>query len=58
MSPGEASATAVACSIVFALMIVSFNLGRHDAVMKLRSACDVENRSHLKAGYYTPARWR
>ena len=50
------SATAVACVIVFGLMIVSFNLGRYDSAVKIRSACDVETRSHLKAGYYVEVR--
>lgn len=53
MTPSQASATAIACAIVFACMIVSFNLGRYDSAVKIRSACDVETRSHLKAGYYT-----
>jgi hypothetical protein len=53
ITPAQASATAVACAIVFGLMIVSFNLGRYDSAVKIRSACDVDNRSHLKAGYYT-----
>ncbi len=53
MTPSQASATAIACAIVFGCMIVSFNLGRYDSAVKIRSACDVETRSHLKAGYYT-----
>jgi hypothetical protein len=53
MTPFNVSATAVACAIVFGCMIVSFNLGRYDAAVKIRSACDVETRHHLKAGYYT-----
>jgi hypothetical protein len=56
MTPFNVSATAVACAIVFGLMIVSFNLGRHDSAVKIRSACDVETRHHLKAGYYTLVR--
>ena len=52
ITPGQASATAIACAIVFGCMIVSFNLGRYDSAVKIRSACDVETRSHLKAGYY------
>ena len=50
--PTQASATAIACAIVFGCMIACFNLGRYDAAVKIRSACDVDNRSHLKAGYY------
>jgi hypothetical protein len=53
MTPFNISATAIACAIVFGCMIVSFNLGRYDAAVKIRSACDVDNRGHLKAGYYT-----
>lgn len=53
ITPFQASATAIACAIVFGCMIVSFNLGRYDAAVKIRSACDVDNRSHLKAGYYS-----
>ena len=53
MTPTQASATAVTCAIVFACMIVCFNLGRYDSAVKIRSACDVETRHHLKAGYYT-----
>jgi hypothetical protein len=53
MTPFNVSAVAVASAIVFGCMIVSFNIGRYDAAVKIRSACDVDNRSHLKAGYYT-----
>lgn len=53
ITPAQASATVIACAIVFGCMIVSFQLGRHDSAVKIRSACDVEQRSHLKAGYYT-----
>ncbi len=53
MTPAQASATVITCAIVFGCMIVSFNIGRYDAAVKIRSACDVDNRSHLKAGYYT-----
>jgi hypothetical protein len=53
ITPTQASAIAVTCAIVFGCMIVSFNIGRYDAAVKIRSACDVDNRSHLKAGYYT-----
>lgn len=49
----QASATAIACAIVFGCMIVCFNLGRYDAAVKIRSACDVQDRSGLKAGYYS-----
>jgi len=56
MTPFNVSAVAVASAIVFGCMIVSFNLGRYDAAVKIRSACDVENRSHLKAGYYVEVR--
>lgn len=52
MTPSQASATAVACAIVFGCMLICFNLGRYDSAVKIRSACDVEQRSHLKAGYY------
>ena len=53
ITPFNISAVAVACAIVFGCMIVAFNIGRYDAAVKIRSACDVDNRSHLKAGYYT-----
>jgi hypothetical protein len=56
MNPFNVSAVAVACAIVFGCMIACFNLGRYDAAVKIRSACDVDNRSHLKAGYYTLVR--
>lgn len=56
MTPGQASATAVACALVFWSMIVSYNIGRANPATQLRSACDVANRSDLKAGYYKPAR--
>jgi hypothetical protein len=56
ITPTQASAIAVTCAIVFGCMIVSFNIGRYDAAVKIRSACDVDNRSHLKAGYYTLVR--
>lgn len=52
MTPTQASATAIASAIVFGCMIVAFNLGRYDSAVKIRSACDVETRSHLKVGYY------
>lgn len=52
----QASAIAVTCAIVFGCMIVSFNLGRYDSAVKIRSACDVETRHHLKAGYYVEVR--
>lgn len=52
LTPTQASATAIASAIVFGCMIVSFNIGRYDAAVKIRSACDVDNRGHLKAGYY------
>ena len=53
ITPFNISAVAVACAIVFGCMIVAFNLGRHDAAVKIRSACDVQDRSGLKVGYYT-----
>lgn len=56
MSPGQASATAVACAIVFFLMLVAFNLGRLYPPVQLRSACDVEDKADLKPGYYKAAR--
>lgn len=52
ITPFNISAVAVTCAIVFGCMIVAFNLGRYDAAVKIRSACDVTDRSHLKAGYY------
>lgn len=56
MTPGQASATAVACALVFWSMIVCFNIGRANPATQLRSACDVADRADLKAGYYKPAR--
>jgi len=53
ITPFNISAVAVTCAIVFGCMIVAFKIGRYDAAVKIRSACDVDNRSHLKAGYYT-----
>lgn len=54
MSPGQLSACIVAGAIVFGCMLVCFQLGRADASVRLRSACDVqqEQRIHLKPGYY------
>jgi len=56
MNPFNVSAVAVACAIVFGCMIVSFNIGRYDSTVKIRSACDVIDRSGLKKGYYTLVR--
>ena len=56
MTPGQASATAVACALVFWSMIVSYNIGRANSATQLRSACDVADRADLKSGYYKPAR--
>jgi hypothetical protein len=56
ITPTQASATVITCAIVFGCMIVSFNLGRYDSAVKIRSACDVETRHHLKAGYYVEVR--
>ena len=53
ITPFNISAVAVTCAIVFGCMIVAFKIGRYDAAVKIRSACDVDNRGHLKAGYYT-----
>lgn len=58
MSHGQASACVVTCALVFWAMIVSYNIGRANPKMQLRSACDVADRSDLKAGYYQPARGR
>lgn len=58
MSPSQLSACVVAGAIVFACMIVCFNLGRYAAPVKIRSACDIEqsDRIHLKPGYYNEVR--
>ena len=53
MTPFNVSATVIACAIVFGCMIVAFNMGRYDAAVKIRLACDVQDRSGLKAGYYS-----
>lgn len=58
MSPSQLSACVCAGAIVFACMLVCFQLGRADASVRLRSACDVESpdRIHLKRGYYSEVR--
>lgn len=56
MTPGQASACAVCCALVFWMMIVSYNIGRANPSTQLRSACDVADRDGLKANYYKPAR--
>lgn len=58
MSGAQLSACVVAGAIVFACMLVCFQLGRYDAAVKIRSACDVqqEERIHLKPGYYSEVR--
>ena len=53
VTPTQASAIATGLAVAILVFIIAFNLGRYDAVVKIRSACDVDNRSHLKAGYYT-----
>jgi hypothetical protein len=53
ITPTQASATAVACALVFWAMIVCYNIGRANPTTQLRSACDVIDRDGLKAGYYT-----
>jgi len=53
MTPVQASATATAASIVFFLILVAFNMGRAATTVQIRSACDLDDRSGLKAGYYT-----
>lgn len=51
MSPSHLSACVVAGAIVFACMIICFNMGRlHSAT--LRSACDLDDREGLKAAWY------
>lgn len=58
MSGAHLSACVCAAVIVFACMLVCFQLGRADASVRLRSACDVqqEDRMHLKPGYYAEVR--
>lgn len=58
MSPSHLSACVVAGAIVFACMIICFNLGRYNAAIQIRSACDVqqEDRVHLKPGFYSEVR--
>jgi hypothetical protein len=52
MTPAQASATACACAIVFACMILCFNMGRYNAAVQIRSACDLDDREGLKAAWY------
>jgi len=54
MTASQLSACVVAGAIVFGCMLVCFQLGRYDAAVRIRSACDVDqqDRIHLKPGYY------
>ena len=54
MSGAHLSACVCAAVIVFACMVICFQLGRYNAAVQIRSACDVqqEDRIHLKPGYY------
>lgn len=58
MSGAHLSACVCAGAIVFTCMLVCFQLGRNDASVRLRSACDVEqsDRIHLKPGFYNEVR--
>ena len=58
MSGAQLSACVCAGVIVFACMWVCFQMGRADASIRLRSACDVESpdRIHLKPGFYSEVR--
>ena len=51
MRPEQISMTVCACAIVFACMIICFNMGRLQAAT-LRSACDLDDREGLKAAWY------
>ena len=53
MTPAQASAAIIAFAILCGCMIVALNIGRYEATVKIRSACDVDDRHHPKAGYYT-----
>jgi hypothetical protein len=53
MTPVQASATAAAAIIVFSMILVAFNMGRAATTVQIRSACDLNDRFGLKAGYYT-----
>lgn len=52
MSPGQLSACVCAGAIVFTCMILCFNMGRYNAAVQIRSACDLDDREGLKAAWY------
>ena len=58
MSGAQLSACVCAGVIVFTCMVICFQLGRYNAAVQIRSACDVqqEDRIHLKPGFYSEVR--